>query len=237
MQTFSAQKPSGTVVSTSPKAGELVKPGSVVVLSVSKGAPPLKLPDFVGHPVADAQAALGKAKLNVNVQRVALDGVPPDQVTSEDPAAGTLVTEGSTVTLTVSNGPALVGVPNVGGQALGDAMNAIGSAGLVAKVTYSIQSGADGSVVQQDPAPTATAPRGSTVSIMVAVPGTVPALAGMTVDAAQSLLVRFGYKTGSVTYVQEGPPGTVSRTNPPANSPLDVGESVNLFVNGTPPQR
>ena len=237
VQKFSAQRPSGTVISTSPKAGELVKPGSVVVLTVSKGAPPLKLADFVGHPLSDAQAALGKAKLNVNVQRVALDGVPPDQVTSEDPAAGSLVTEGSTVTLTVSTGPALVAVPNVGGQSLSDAMNAIGSAGLVAKVTYSIQSGGDGTVVQQDPAPTATAPRGSPVSIMVAVPGTVPSVAGMTLDAAQSTLARFGYKPGAVTYVQEGAAGTVSRSNPPANSPLDVGESVNLFVNGTPPQR
>jgi beta-lactam-binding protein with PASTA domain len=120
---------------------------------------------------------------------------------------------------------------------LAEASNALTAAGLVAKITYSIQSGGDGTVMQQDPAPSASAPKGSAVSIMVAVPGTVPNVVGMQLDAAQAALARYGYKAGNIGFVQGTPQGNVVATQPSANSPLDVGEPVNLFVTGTPPAR
>ena len=237
VEKFSSNKTKDVVIGTSPKAGEMVKPGSLVTLNVSKGPPPVTLPSVVGRTVAEAQSILAKQKLTVNLQRVALDGVPPDQVASQDPAAGSTVGAGSTVTLTVSTGPSLVGVPNVGGQSLSDATAALSAAGFTTKVTYSIQAGGDGTVMQQDPAPSATAPKGSAINVLIAVPGTVPNVSGMTLDAAQAALARFGYKPGNISYVQEGPSGTVARTEPPANSQLDVGESVSLYVNGAPGSR
>ncbi len=237
VQKFSSDKPNGTVISTQPKPGALVKPGSLVVLNVSKGPAPIKLPNLVGRPLTDAQDLLTRQKFNVSVQRVTLDGVPPDQVTSQDPAAGSDVPAGATVTLTVSSGPSTAAVPNVGGLSLADATAALSSSGFVAKVTYSIQSGGDGTVVQQDPAPAASAPKGSAVNVMVAVPGTVPNVVGMPLDAAQATLSRYGYKAGNVGYVQGSPQGTVVATQPSANAPLDVGEAVNIFVTGTPPAR
>jgi serine/threonine-protein kinase len=182
-------------------------------------------------PVVSAAVA-AHAKLVASVQRVVLEGVPTDQVASQDPAAGATVDSGGTVTLTVSSGPALVSVPDVGGKSLADATDAISSAGFNAKVTYSIQGGGDGTVVQQDPAPSAQARKGSSVNIMIAVPGTVPNVAGMTVDAAKSALMRLGYKPGNISYVQEGPEGTDARTEPAANTQLGVGETVSLYVNG-----
>jgi serine/threonine-protein kinase len=232
-----SDKPKGTVVRMTPKAGDMVKPGSIVVLDVSKGTAPITLPSFVGRSLDEAQNVLGREKLQVNVQRVALDGVPINQVASQDPAAGSEVTAGASVTLTVSTGPSMVNVPSVGGQTISDASSALTAAGFTAKITYSIQAGSDGTVVQQDPAPSATAPKGSPVSIMIAVPGTVPNVSGMTLDAAQVALTRFGYKPGNISYVQEGPPGTVARSEPPAGTQLDVGESVSLFVNGAPASR
>ncbi|HTX02447.1 MAG TPA: Stk1 family PASTA domain-containing Ser/Thr kinase [Candidatus Acidoferrales bacterium] len=232
VESYSATMPKGTVMRTTPKAGEMLKPGSTVVLDVSKGPAPITLPSFVGRSVGDAQTFLTREKLTANVQRVALDGVPTDQVASQDPAPGSAVTAGATVTLTVSAGPPLVNVPNVGGQTISDASAALATAGFTAKITYSIQAGGDGTVVQQDPAPSQTAPKGSPVNIMVAVPGTVPNVSGMTLDAAQAALTRFGYKPGNISYVQEGPPGTVARSEPAANTQLDVGESVSLYVNG-----
>ena len=232
VESYSAGKPKGTVMRTTPKAGDMVKPGSTVVLDVSKGPAPITLPSFVGRSVTDAQNFLSRAKLSVNVQRVALDGVPTDQVASQDPASGSQVTAGTSVTLTVSSGPPLVNVPDVGGQTISDATAALATAGFTAKITYSIQAGGQGTVVQQDPAPSGTAPKGSSVNIMVAVPGTVPNVSGMTLDAAQAALTRFGYKPGNVSYVQEGPAGIVARSEPTANTQLDVGESVSLYVNG-----
>ncbi len=40
---------------TTPKAGDMVKPGSTVVLDVSKGPAPITLPSFVGRSMNDAQ--------------------------------------------------------------------------------------------------------------------------------------------------------------------------------------
>ena len=239
VQTFSKDKAKGTVISTQPKAGDMVKPGSIVVLTVSKGPAPVKMPDLVGHAVSDAQAVLAKQKLNVNVQRVALGGVPPDQVASQDPAAGATVDAGTTVTLTVSSGAPQVPVPNLGGQSLADAGNALTSAGLTMKVTYSIQPGGDGTVIQQDPSPATNASKGSVVNVMVAVPGTVPNVSGLSIEAAQTTLTRFGYRPGNISYVQEGAPGQVARTDPPANTQLGVGETVSLYVNSnaSPPPR
>jgi len=233
VESYSADKPKGTIMRTTPKAGDMLKPGSTVVLDVSKGPAPITLPSFVGRSISDAQSFLAHEKLSPNVQRVALDGVPTDQVASQDPAPGSQVAAGATVTLTVSTGPSLVNVPNVGGQTISDATAALSSAGLAAKITYSIQAGGDGTVQQQDPASNQTAPKGSPVNIMVAVPGTVPNVSGMSLEAAQAALARFGYKPGNISYVQEGPPGTVARSEPPANTQLDVGESVSLYVNGT----
>lgn len=227
-----SDKPKGTVLATTPKHGSKLKPGNVVTLVVSKGLAPVVVPNLVGHTLADAQAALARAKLGANVQRVALDGIPADQVASQDPPEGTKVDTGATVTLTVSSGPAATQVPNLGGRTLADAIDAINGAGLLPKVTYSIQPGGDGTVFQQDPAPSAQTRKGSTVNIIVAVPGVVPDVSGMTVDAAKTALVRAGYVAGNITYVQEGDEGKVARTEPVANTRLNVGETVSLLVNG-----
>ncbi|MBV8601036.1 MAG: Stk1 family PASTA domain-containing Ser/Thr kinase [Candidatus Eremiobacteraeota bacterium] len=231
---YSSDKPKGNVLAMSPAAGAMVKPGSVVTLIVSSGPAPVVVPDLVTHTLGDAQAVLSKAKLNVNVQRVALDGVPEDQVASQDPVAGSKVDAGSTVTLTVSTGPAMLGVPDLGGKTASDASDALVAAGFNPKITYTIQAGSDGSVFAQDPAPSAQARKGATVNVMVAVPGTVPDVAGLTLDAAKATLVRLGYKPGNVSYVQEGQDGTVARTEPAAHAQLNVGETVSLYVNGAP---
>ncbi|MBV8074727.1 MAG: Stk1 family PASTA domain-containing Ser/Thr kinase [Candidatus Eremiobacteraeota bacterium] len=229
---YSNDKAKGTVLAMTPRAGEMVKPGSVVTLTVSNGPAPVVVPDLVNHSIGDAQAALAKAALKVNVQRVPLDGVPTDQVASQDPIAGTKVDAGTTVTLTVSSGPALVAVPDVGGKSASDASDALVAAGFAPKITYTIQAGSDGSVFAQDPAPSSQARKGATVNVMVAVPGTVPDVTGLGLDAAKAMLIRLGYKPGNVSYVQEGQDGTVARTEPAAHAQLNVGETVSLYVNG-----
>ena len=66
----------------------------------------------------------------------------------------------------------------------------------------------------------------------MAVPGVVPDVAGKSAADAQTLLQNAGYKIGNTSYVQEGPDGTVARTEPGANASLRPGETVMLYVNG-----
>ncbi len=89
---------SGKVVSQSPASGTAV-PGSTVSLVVSKGPPPVTVPDVVDMHQAQAEAALRAAGLKVSVNRGSR--VVLDRVISQTPAAGGTVPRGTTVTITI----------------------------------------------------------------------------------------------------------------------------------------
>ena len=94
---------------------------------------------------------------------------------------------------------------------------------------------AGGNVVSQDPAANTTAPRRSTVTISVAVPGTVPDVTNMSLDAAKAAILASGYSVGNVAVTQDGPNGKVARTEPEANAALRPGEAVTIYFHGTAP--
>src|SRR5690606_16634381 len=75
-------------------------------------APQVTVPRAVDMPVTDAKATLEAEGLEVTTVYEASDA-PPDQVIAQDPRPGEEVDEGSEVTLTVSQGPEPVMVPNV----------------------------------------------------------------------------------------------------------------------------
>ena len=71
------------------------------------------------------------AKLKVSEVLVSSDNVPADQIISTDPAAGTRVTPGYNVQVTVSSGPVQVTLPGQIYKPEADAQAAIKAAGLV----------------------------------------------------------------------------------------------------------
>ena len=90
-----SDRPAGQVLSVNPPSGSQAPIGSGVVLTVSNGQ--VKVPDVVGMKVADARAQLLQAGF-----RVLLDpATSPDNanVISQNPAGGSFVAYGSTVTL------------------------------------------------------------------------------------------------------------------------------------------
>jgi membrane peptidoglycan carboxypeptidase len=95
--------PSGTVTSQDPSAGTQTVPKSVVTVWVSNGvAPTVTLPNVVGSTLDAASTALGSLHVFVTVvdrpvTRPNKDGI----VFNMDPAAGSDVKEGSSVTLLV----------------------------------------------------------------------------------------------------------------------------------------
>jgi serine/threonine-protein kinase len=138
----------------------------------------------------------------------------------------------------VSTGAPSAPVPNVIGQDPQTAQGALQSAGFGVNLTYDVEpANAAQKVAAQNPAAGEAAKKGSKVQIIVSVPGTVPDVSGMTLDAAKAALVASGYKVGNIVYTQEQgtQDGAVVRTEPEANSPLNPGESVNVTVNGTAP--
>lgn len=128
------------------------------------------VPNVVNQAQASAVAALQAASLAANpIEPVFSATVPIGQVASQSPTAGSTVAAGASVRIDVSKGPQPVGVPNVLGNRLPDAQDAVIAAGLtVGAVSYRNDGTVPlGSVISQDPAPHATQLPGGAVDLVV----------------------------------------------------------------------
>jgi beta-lactam-binding protein with PASTA domain/uncharacterized protein YhjY with autotransporter beta-barrel domain len=158
----------GNVISQNPVGGTDAAQGTAVDLVVSAGPTPVAVPDVVGLSQAAATTAIEGIGLVVDVSTANDPDVAAGNVISQDPVGGTDVAPGSTVNLAVSLGPEPVEVPDVVGQAQDDATTAIEGAGFVANVTGANDPDVpEGTVIGQDPAGGASAPPGSTVTLVV----------------------------------------------------------------------
>lgn len=161
---------SGLVISTDPAGGEMARRGSEVTVNVSSGVEQVKVPAVVGMTLNAARQQLSAAGLDLSSGRKASDR-PKNEVIGQSPDAGTTVDPGSTVSLSVSSGPAetRVPVPPLVGLTQADAESQLSSAGLVASVqtqSTSIQP-QDGRVIDQSPSSGTEVAEGSTVVITV----------------------------------------------------------------------
>ncbi len=98
-QKFSEEVADGDVISVKPKAGTIVDSGSRVALVVSKGPPPVTVPNLIDMPRGKAESTLRRLGLRPNV--VEGDFTPLNRVISQDPAAGSVIPKGSTVTIRI----------------------------------------------------------------------------------------------------------------------------------------
>ena len=100
--------PADAVIRTDPVAGAAVHPGDTVQIYVSTGAK-RRVPDVTGVTEADAQAIIRGARLVVgtsvyqgcDVLGTICDTIDPGVVVHTEPAVGTFVTDGTTITLIV----------------------------------------------------------------------------------------------------------------------------------------
>jgi eukaryotic-like serine/threonine-protein kinase len=160
----------GIAIRTVPAAGEVVERGERVQLFVSSGPEQVEVPDVTGLSRDSAEDLLVKAGLEVAVEEQESEE-PEDDVISQNPAAGTEVDRGATVTITVSTGIETVSVPNVVGLSRRDAIDQLRSVGLTAtprEVDVSDPT-QDGQVIDQRPAAGIEIEKGKSVVIMVGV--------------------------------------------------------------------
>lgn len=163
---FDEEIEAGLVVGTDPPAGTVSKPQAPVTLVVSQGPPPRPVPDVLGKPAAEAQAALEGAGLAVQQREEFSDRFAAGTIASVDPAVGTEVAKGSTVAVVVSKGPPPVQVPRVVDLKRSDAIARLEGAGFQVQVQAGIVTPLD-RVYSQDPPPGELRPRGSTVTISI----------------------------------------------------------------------
>ena len=95
--------PAGIVITTNPAPGQNVAAGSLVEIIVSTGK--VVVPQLVGLPQAEAEAALKAQGLVMIATEVENSQVEPGKVTGQSDAAEALVEQGKAVSVTVAKAP------------------------------------------------------------------------------------------------------------------------------------
>ena len=120
---FSDQYSPGTVINQSPRAGQLVKKGRDVYLTVSQGREEVEVPNLIGQNIRNSRILLKNYGLDIgNITYVNDENYGVDTVVAQSPVAGSRVVYGKTVDLVVSRGSVnLVKVPSLEGLNLENA--------------------------------------------------------------------------------------------------------------------
>ena len=169
------REPSDTIkkdfaIRTLPREAKEVPKGQRVRLFVSSGPEQVTVPDVTGVSRDSAEARLRDDGFAVSVVEQESDE-PDGDVISQDPAAGTELSRGSTVTITVSTGRPQVDVPDVIGLSEDSARSRLTSAGLkpVTQERTVTDPTQDGMVVEQRPASGTQVAEGREVVIVIGV--------------------------------------------------------------------
>ncbi len=200
----------------------------------------VSLPNVVGSSLTEAGTSLTSDGLTYKVTYKRSSTVPQNTVISQNPAAGTSVHKGSSVTLTVSYGPAPVPVPNVVNQAVGNAESQLVPLGFSVATTYVNSSKPNGTVIKQTPNAGTKAAPGSTVTLTVSNgPATVavPNVVNQPLAQAANTLGTAGLQLGNVTYQSSDTVanGSVISTSPAVGSQVAPNTSVDVVVSSGPP--
>ena len=125
----------GTVLAQDPPAQTKATVGSTVWINVSKGPQPISVPSVVGEPIDQASSELQAVGFNVS-PRFVDDNQPKNTVIGQSPIGGASAGKGSTVSLTISNGPKTSTVPDVTSTDVGSAEQTLQASGFKYKVAY-----------------------------------------------------------------------------------------------------
>ncbi|HEX6583630.1 MAG TPA: Stk1 family PASTA domain-containing Ser/Thr kinase [Thermoleophilaceae bacterium] len=157
-------------IRTVPSEGKEVTKGTRVRLLVSSGPEQVAVPDVTGLSRESAEARLRDEGFGVSVAEQESEEQEGD-VISQDPAGGTELTRGETVTITVSTGQPQVDVPDVIGLSERSASSRLRSAGLepVTQERTVSDPAQDGVVIEQRPGSGTQLDKGRQVVIVIGV--------------------------------------------------------------------
>lgn len=215
-------------------AAGVVAAAAVIALLLILRGPQVTVPSVVGSQEAEAQAVLEKAGFETESERRQSDS-PRGQVIAQDPAGGDRAGKGSTVTLTVSDGPRSVAVPSVTGLTASKAKRRLENAGFNVREREKPDDKVPaGDAVETLPPEGTPTPLGSTVTLIVSTGKEkvkVPSVVGQSQGDADTTLRAAGFGV-SITERESSTaePGTVISQDPAGGSEADRGSTVAIVV-------
>ena len=166
---FHKTTPEGLVLEQDPPAGSVQKRDAEVTLAVSAGQSTATVPDVRGTTQQQAQIAIGNAGFTFGSISQQTSDQPRGAVIASDPPAGTSLELPATVSITVSQGPSTVQIPDLTGRTLADARSALEQLGLRLGATIRDTSSfmPENTVLSQAPTPGATVSAGASINLRI----------------------------------------------------------------------
>ncbi|MFC5830726.1 Stk1 family PASTA domain-containing Ser/Thr kinase [Nonomuraea insulae] len=217
----------------------LVALAAVMVVAVGLTGWYFAQPEYVSVPnLADNNLAVAEKSLTgVGLLMRKAEGqydekVPEGLVLSTDPASGTELEKGSTVTLVPSLGPLRIVVPNVSGMTGNDARAAIAKAGLTVGSVRRLanQDVERDKVIRTSPQVGEKVKKSAKVSIFVSAGLVMPDVSGMPKDEAAGFLGGQGFQVQVNEVDDDAEPCTVIAQTPKAKSEVDKNAPVMITV-------
>ena len=199
-------------------------------------APSLQIPNVIGLTQSAAEELL--SDYTINIQRAPDSRIPKDRVASQLPLAATRAPKGSSITLTISDGPGDTTIPTtIIGLSLEEARNELSAAGLLITQIIPVDSNSrTGVVLKITPDAGSIIKAGSGVVLEIASGNVkVPELLDLTGIEAQTILIQAGFLVKEISAYDEAKPiGVVLAQAPAAGTTQSIGSDVAITVNRKP---
>ena len=165
-ESYSSAIPQGSIISSSPRAGEQVKRESRIDIVISKGIEQINALDYVGKSGEQALNELTNAGFDVTPTYVYNEKELKGIVISQNPNGSQTLPKGTKIAVTISKGSEYVFIPNVLNKTTADATRDLVNSDLKV-VVKKIGTKKVKSVTNISPKPGTKVKRGSTVTITV----------------------------------------------------------------------
>jgi serine/threonine-protein kinase len=193
----------------------------------------LKVPNVVGLTESEARELL--TEFNVNIERAPDGKIPINRVASQLPLATSDAVSGSSVTLTISDGPGNTAIPvDLIGLSLEEARNRLTAVGILISQTIATDSDqAPGVVLSVNPPAGTLITAGSGVVLEIASGNIkVPSLIGLNEIDAKTILTQAGFLIREITAFDSTKAiGTVLSQAPESGTTKLIGSVVTITIN------
>lgn len=234
-----SDKPVGTVLEQSIKAGEKVKKQTVIEVVICSGAEEVEVPNVSGNTQDEAWKILkDKGFTDYEVQTEYSDEYDNGEVIRTTPEAGTTATVDTKIVIVVSKGAEKAEVPNLVGRTVSEAKEALSAKGLTDGGSTEEYSNTveEGKIIRQDVKAGKKVDSGTSVSYVVskgkkpAATVAVPDLRGYSLADAILALRNRGLDYKEERADSPSPSGTVVDMSPDIGSQVEVGSIITLYV-------
>ena len=229
----------GNVITQDPVAANNVDKATAINLVVGKAPDAVSLPDVTGQTQDAATKQLQAAGLTVaqtTNEDTVTDPKQVGKVTATNPPAGSQVTQGQSIILTIGKPPDQVDVPDETGQDYAAAKSNLEGLGFKVSQQTKSSNQPKNQVLNQSPQGGGKAAPGTTITLTVSLGDqfTMPDLVGLTVSAAQSKLQQLGWKgqfsQTTDTTLDNLKVNTIESSNPDANQTVGINQTIQIQV-------